>query len=76
MEVQILQTWEHRGNVELYFKHRHNPFNYKIGTLTEYFKFIDVELVLDDLHQMQAKTLTPVELELMEYKHNALQVTS
>ena len=42
VEIQVLDTWEHRGNVELYFKHRYQPFNYKIGTLTEYFKFNDV----------------------------------
>lgn len=64
-EVQVLDTWLHRGNVELYFKHRYKQCNYKIGTLTEYFKFADVDLVIDDLRQMQSKTLTPVELELI-----------
>lgn len=66
IEIQVLDTWEHRGNVELYFKHRYQPFNYRIGTLTEYFKLNDVELVLDDLQQMKPKILTSVELELME----------
>jgi hypothetical protein len=66
VEIKVLDTWEHRGNVELYFKHRYKPFNYKIGTLTEYFKFNDVELVLDDLRQMKAKVLTSDELGLLE----------
>lgn len=76
VEIEVIDTWNHRGNVELYFKHRHHQFNYKIGTLTEYFKFTDVELVLNDLRQMKAKVLTPVELGLMEDKCKALQVTS
>lgn len=66
VEIQVLGTWEHRGNVELYFKHKYQKFNYRIGTLTEYFKFTDVEWVLEDLRQMQPKVLTSVELELME----------
>ena len=66
VEIQVMDTWEHRGNVELYFKHRYQKFNYRIGTLTEYFKFSDVELVLDDLRQMKAKVLEPIELELVE----------
>jgi len=68
LEIQVLDTWSHRVNVELYFKHRYKQFNYKIGTLTEYFKFTDIELVLHDLQQMQPKVLTPVELELMKVK--------
>jgi hypothetical protein len=55
LEIQVLDTWSHRVNVELYFKHRYKQFNYKIGTLTEYFKFTDIELVLHDLQQMQPK---------------------
>jgi len=73
VDIKVLDTWSHRGNVELYFKHRYKQFNYKIGSLTEYFKFTDVELVLDDLQQMKPKVLTPVELELMEV--NTMPVT-
>ena len=32
--IQVLGTWSHRGNVELYFKHRYRDFNYPIGNLT------------------------------------------
>ncbi len=44
--VNLLGLWEHRGNVELYFKHRYKPFNYRIGKLTEYFAFPFVKPVL------------------------------
>ena len=33
--VSLLGLWEHRGNVELYFKHRYQPFNYRIGKLSK-----------------------------------------
>lgn len=59
--VNLLGLWEHRGNVELYFKHRYQPFNYRIGKLTEYFAFPNVKLVLNDLYGMEAKVLSAVE---------------
>jgi hypothetical protein len=67
-EIKILETWKHRGNVELYFKHRYKDFNYKIGKLTEYFKFDDVEPVLRDLRQMKPKVLEQVELDIWQGK--------
>ena len=68
IEIKILGTWKHRGNVELYFKHRYKDFNYKIGKLTEYFKFDDIEPVLRDLRQMKPKVLEQVELNIWEGK--------
>jgi hypothetical protein len=62
-EVKVIDTWKHRGNVELYFKHRYKEFNHRIGKLTEYFKFDEVELVLHDLRQMN-----PIQVELLEEK--------
>jgi hypothetical protein len=59
--VNLLGLWEHRGNVELYFKHRYQPFNYRIGKLTEYFVFPNVKAVLNDLYGMEAKVLSDVE---------------
>ncbi len=64
-DIQVLGTWEHRGNVELYFKHRYQRFNHPIGTLTEYFQFEAVEPVLQDLYQMRAKALRDEELEVL-----------
>jgi hypothetical protein len=64
--VSLLGLWEHRGNVELYFKHRYQPFNYRIGKLTEYFAFPFVKAVLQDLCEMKPKVLSVVELEAID----------
>jgi hypothetical protein len=56
---------EASGKCELYFKHRYKDFNYRIGSLTEYFKLADVEAVWDDLRQMPPKVLEPVELDVL-----------
>jgi hypothetical protein len=66
VDIQVNGVWKHRGNVELYFKHRYKDFNYRIGSLTEYFQFTDAEAVWDDLRQMQPKVLVPVELDVLE----------
>jgi len=63
--VNLLGLWEHRGNVELYFKHRYKPFNYRIGKLTEYFAFPFVKPVLQDLYEMESKVLSDVELDVL-----------
>lgn len=68
VEIKILDTWQHRGNVELYFKHRYQSFNYRIGKLTEYFKFDEVGSVLSELRQMKPKALTPVEADILAGK--------
>ena len=61
LEITVLDTWKHRGNVELYFKHRYKEDNYPIGKLTEYYRFKDVDAVLNDLRSMQLKTLSEEE---------------
>ena len=63
--VSLLGLWEHRGNVELYFKHRYQPFNYRIGKLTEYFQFPNVKVVLQDLCEMKPKMLSDVEVDVL-----------
>jgi len=63
--VNLLGLWEHRGNVELYFKHRYQPFNYRIGKLTEYFQFPNVKVVLQDLCEMKPKILSDVEVDVL-----------
>lgn len=68
----MLDVWKHRGNVELYFKHRYKDFNYRIGSLTEYFRFTDVEAVWDDLGQMPPKVLEPVELDVLYENFSSL----
>jgi hypothetical protein len=71
--VNLLGLWEHRGNVELYFKHRYQPFNYRIGKLTEYFVFPDVKAVLQDLCQMKSKMLSDVELDAIGMSEDVSQ---
>jgi hypothetical protein len=63
--VSLLGLWEHRGNVELYFKHRYKAFNHRIGKLTEYFAFPNVKVVLQDLYEMEAKVLSDVEVDVL-----------
>jgi hypothetical protein len=64
--VSLLGLWEHQGNVELYFKHRYQPFNYRIGKLTEYFVFPFVKALVQDLCEMKPKVLSVVELEAID----------
>ncbi|MHC5771966.1 MAG: GIY-YIG nuclease family protein [Nostoc sp.] len=74
--LRVLGTWEHRGNVELYFKHRYQGFNYPIGSLTEYYKFNaeDIKIVLRDLQQMQPKILSLDERNIFEENTSLIQV--
>lgn len=74
--IRVLGTWEHRGNIELYFKHRYRDFNHPIGSLTEYYKFNaeDVKIVLRDLQQMQPKILSPDEIDILEENTSLIQV--
>ena len=68
ISIFVLGTWEHRGNVEKYFKHRYEKFNYKIGSLTEYYKFDSTEdalFVLQDLRQMKPKILCQAEANIL-----------
>lgn len=66
--IRVLGSWEHRGNIELYFKHRYQDLNYPIGSLTEYYKFNteDVKIVLCDLQQMKPKILSQDEIDILE----------
>lgn len=66
--IDVLGTWQHRGNVELYFKHRYKKFNYRIGKLTEYYRFKNIGSVLEDLHLMQSKLLQGEELDIWRKK--------
>ncbi|KYC37180.1 hypothetical protein WA1_46990 [Scytonema hofmannii PCC 7110] len=67
VNIQVLGSWVHRGNVEKYFKHRYQEFNHPIGTLTEYYNFNteDAKIVLRDLQQMKPKVLSQAELNIL-----------
>ncbi|PPS41910.1 competence protein CoiA family protein [Chroococcidiopsis sp. TS-821] len=73
--IEVLGTWQHRGNVEKYFKYRYKNFNYKIGSLTEYYKFNseDAAAVFRDLEQMKLKVLSEIEAGLLTSKPNKLE---
>lgn len=71
-EIKILGTWKHRGNVELYFKHRYQPYNYRIGKLTEYFQFENIASVCLDLQQMTPKLLNNEELAIYQHLDNVV----
>ena len=66
ININVLGTWQHRGNVELYFKHRYQESNYRIGKLTEYYKFKDIDAVQQDLCSMQPKVLEGEELSIWQ----------
>ncbi|MBD2724752.1 GIY-YIG nuclease family protein [Nostoc sp. FACHB-892] len=74
--IRVLGSWEHRGNVELYFKHRYRDFNHPIGSLTEYYKFNaeDLKIVLCDLQQMQPKILSQDEIDILEENSSLIEV--
>jgi len=71
----VLGTWEHRGNVELYFKHRYKTLNTLLGELTEYYQVsLDQSAaMLRDLKRMKAKTLTEVERAVLAGEPSAIE---
>lgn len=76
VEIGALGSWMHRGNVELYFKHRYKAFNYPLGSLTEYYRFDTVEAAraaLQDLQQMQPKVLNPIEAEILARQSSLME---
>jgi len=41
VSLEVMGHWKHRGNLELYFKHRYKRHRARIGEFTEYFAFDD-----------------------------------
>ncbi|MBE9224043.1 GIY-YIG nuclease family protein [Phormidium sp. LEGE 05292] len=77
IEISVLGTWEHRGNVELYFKHKYKRFNYPIDSLTEYYKFPrrdDAKAALEDLRQMQPKELNSIERDIIANGNSSIAI--
>ena len=71
--ISVLGSWEARGNVEFYFKHRYRTQQTPIGNLTEYFTFGDVKPVLADLRRMKAKQLDALEREVATQQRSDLE---
>lgn len=72
--IRLIDTWEHRGNVELYFKYKYKNQNAQIGNLTEYFSFADLGDITRDLRRMKIKALTPLEEEILRGDRTALEL--
>ena len=69
--------WNHRSNIEYYFRHRYQEFNYtithcdvedSIANDDSYFKFNDIKPVLRDLRRMKPKQFCAKEIEILENK--------
>jgi hypothetical protein len=71
VQIDVLDVWPHRGNVEMYFKHRYKRFNHSLGILTEYYLFDDAKAVLRDLRRMKPKELTDHERQVMSGEHSS-----
>jgi hypothetical protein len=69
----VVDTWPHRGNVELYFKHRYSDQRRLIGALTSSFAFADSKAVLRDLRRMRPKGLAPVEQDIFAGRPAAIE---
>lgn len=79
VKIKVLGTWQHRGNVEKYFKYRYQRFNYPIGTLSEYYKFDnvnDAKGALRDLRRMKPKVLNQEEIDILEGKPSFAEITA
>ena len=73
VEIEVINVWAYRGNVERYFKYRYGDFNYPIGSLTEYFRFAspdETQAVERDLHQMPAKVRSQVKQDIVDGKQD------
>ena len=68
VSIKSLGCWNHRANIEYYFRHRYQAFNHPVGNNANYFKFDDVKPVLRDLRRMKPKELSDREREIMENK--------
>jgi hypothetical protein len=66
VSLRSLGAWPHRGNVELYFKHRYARWQQRVGALTEFFAFEDPRPVIRDLRRMKPKTLSEIEQQVMQ----------
>jgi len=73
VDITVLETWDHRGNVELYFKHRYSPQQHPLAPFTEYFIFPDVKPILRDLRRMKPKEFTPLEREVLDGLPTAIE---
>jgi hypothetical protein len=72
-QLNVQGTWVHRGNVELYFKHRYARYRKQMGSLTEYFVFPNARIVIADLAQMKPIMLKGDEQAVLQGKPSAVE---
>lgn len=63
--IKVLNVFEHRGNAELYFKHRYAASIANLSALTEYFTFADPKPIITELRRMNSKTLSDFEQSVL-----------
>jgi hypothetical protein len=68
VSIAVYATWAHYGYLERYFLYKYNGCQYRIGNLTEYFKFEEkfAESILQELREIAPKEILPVESELID----------
>jgi hypothetical protein len=71
--VRVVDTFEHRGAAELYFKHRFTTNTVTLGALTEYYHFDDPKPVITELRRMRSKTLSDLEQAIIAGQPAAIE---
>lgn len=64
--ITLLGFWEHRGNLEYYFKYLYDEFNYPLENFTEYFNFPDIDPIKESLNSLGDKQLSALEKEVID----------
>ena len=63
--ITPMLTLRNRGAVETYFKFRYQAHNVKVGALTEYFQFSQVDDVVSELQVLGNRELTDFDKALL-----------
>ncbi|ACB54267.1 hypothetical protein cce_4921 [Crocosphaera subtropica ATCC 51142] len=74
--ITLLGFWEHRGNLEYYFKYLYEEFNYPLENFTEYFNFSDIEPIKNSLNSLGYKQLSALEQEVINGNINNYKSSS
>lgn len=75
VKIAVIKTFAHRGGVEQYFLYRYAAYHAELGALTEYFQFGEyISNVKRDLSRMRDKTLTDLEIGIVEGVRDALSL--
>lgn len=64
-KIKIVDAWQHRANLELYFKFRYARYQQRMGNLTEYFLFPKIGDITRDLRRVKARELDELERSVL-----------